>query len=209
MKIVYLDIETTGISCPESGLIQLAGAIEVDGVVMEQFNFQARPFPDDVVSEEALTVNGATSRELAMREKPSRVFEMFLTLLGRYVDRFDRSDKFYLVAYNARFDSEHLRAWFEKNGDKYFGSWFWHPAIDVMNLAATLLMGERADMLNFKLSTVAEALGLEIVEERMHDASYDIALTRLVFRRLLEKAAVGKDGAEEPPPAHSDVQPTM
>ncbi len=25
MKIIYIDVETTGLGCPESGLVQLAG----------------------------------------------------------------------------------------------------------------------------------------------------------------------------------------
>lgn len=206
MKIIYLDTETTGIVCPESGLIQLAGAIEIDGEVVERFNFQVRPFPKDVVSNEALTINGVTDRELALRDRPGRVFSMFLSLLERYVDRFERSDKFHLVGYNARFDAEHLRAWFEKNGDKYFGSWFWHPAVDVMNFAATVLMGQRPDMGNFKLATVAEALGIPVDEEKIHDASYDIELTRLIFRRLLDESVKQAEDTKQPHPPHKDKQ---
>ncbi len=31
MKLIYIDVETTGIPYPQSGIIQLAGAIEIEG----------------------------------------------------------------------------------------------------------------------------------------------------------------------------------
>jgi len=187
MKLIYLDIETTGIPCPASGLIQLSGAIEIDGEFKEQFNFRMRPFPEDVVSDEALTVNGASRADLAVYDESARVFEQFVDLLGKYVDRYDRSDKFHLVAYNARFDADHLRAWFEKCGDRYFGSWFWHPVIDVMGLASVVLMRERPDICGYKLVTLAEAMGLHVDEDAVHDAVYDAELTRQLFPRLVER----------------------
>ena len=103
------------------------------------------------------------------------------------MDRYDTLDKFHLIAYNAKFDTDHLRAWFAKNGDKFFGSWFWHPPLDVMSFAAIGLMRRRPSLDNFKLLTVAEALGLEIDEERSHDALYDVELAREVFHMLLDR----------------------
>lgn len=186
MKLIYLDIETTGLNCPDSGLIQLAGVIEMDGGPRDSFDFRIRPFPQDVVTDEALAVNGVTREELKQYDPPEKVFRQFLDLLGRYVDPYDRSDKFHLVAYNARFDVDHLRAWFEKNGDTYFGSWFWHPALDVMALAAAALMEKRSSMPDFRLSTVARTLRLEVDEAKTHGAMYDVELTRRVHLRLLK-----------------------
>lgn len=191
MKLIFLDIETTGIPCPASGLIQLSGAIEIGGEFKEQFNFLMRPFPDDVVSDEALTVNGATRTELAGYDDPRLDFEQFVGLLGKYVDRYDRSDKFHLVAYNARFDAEHLRAWFEKCGDRFFGSWFFHPSIDVMSVAAVVLIRHRADISDYRLVTLAEVMGLDVDRDAVHDALYDAELTRQLFHRLMERVDAG------------------
>lgn len=117
-------------------------------------------------------------------DNPRVVYHDFIRLLGLYVDRYDRADKFHFIGYNAIFDSEHLRAWFEKNGDTYFGSWFYFPPIDVMGMAAVHLMTRRAGMKDFKLLTVARELGLKVDEAKMHDARYDVALTREMFRIL-------------------------
>lgn len=190
VKLLFLDVETTGIPCPDSGLIQLSGTIEVNGEPRETFDFRIKPFPGDVVSDEALAVNGVTREELANFQEPEAAFQAFVELLGRFVDPFDRTDKFHLVAYNAPFDVQHLRTWFEKNGDQYFGSWFWHPAVDVMGLAVVVLMDRRAAMKDFKLATVAEAMGLHVDDSQVHDAAYDVELTRRLFLRITQQAGI-------------------
>ena len=63
----------------------------------------------------------------------------------------------------------------------YFGSWFWANSIDVMVLASAYLATRRPDMENFKLSTVARTLGVDVQSESLHDAMYDIELTKAVF----------------------------
>ena len=187
MKLIFIDVETTGIAFPESGLIQLAGTIEIPDAKPKFFQYRIRPFPNDVIEEEALEVNGITREELNTYPAPGKVYKDFTNLLDTCVDRYDRADKFHFIGYNAMFDSDHLRAWFEKNGDKYFGSWFYFPPIDVMGMAAVHLMRRRAGMKDFKLLTVARELGLTVDETKAHDARYDIALTRKIFQVLIKK----------------------
>lgn len=185
MKLIFIDVETTGLEHPDSALIQLSGLIEIDGEVRASFDYRIRPFPADIVAVEALSVNGLTREEIDGYDDPRAVFDEFTSLLAQFVDRYDRADKFHLVAYNAPFDSEHLRAWFAKNDDRFYGSWFWHPPIDVMGMAAVAAMPRRAHLENFKLVTVAKALGLIVDEAKAHDALYDIGLTRSVFQVLM------------------------
>jgi len=187
VKLIYIDVETTGIAFPQSGLIQLAGAIEIEGQKPETFQYHVRPFPDDTIDDEALAINGITREVMAEYPSPRTVYNKFINLLENYVDRYDRADKFHFIGYNAIFDSEHLRAWFEKNGDQYFGSWFYFPPIDVMGMAAVHLMERRAGMKDFKLLTVARELGLKVDEGKMHDARYDVEVTREMFKILGDK----------------------
>ena len=87
-----------------------------------------------------------------------------------------------MVGYNnATFDNQFLRGFFLQNGDVYFGSWFWANSIDVMVLASAYLATRRPDMENFKLSTVARTLGVDVQSASLHDAMYDIELTKAVF----------------------------
>ena len=178
VKLIYIDVETTGIAFPQSGLIQLAGAIEIEGEKPQTFQYRIQPFPNDIIDEEALSINGITREAMAEYPSPRTVYNKFINLLEKYVDRYDRADKFHFIGYNAIFDSNHLRAWFEKNNDKYFGSWFYFPPIDVMGMAAVHLMTRWAGMKDFKLLTVAKELGLKVDEEKMQDARYDVGLTQ-------------------------------
>lgn len=96
--------------------------------------------------------------------------------------KYNKKDKFFLVGYNnAAFDNQFLRGFFLQNSDNYFGSWFWSNTIDVMVLASAYLATRRPDMENFKLSTVAKTLGVDVESESLHNALYDINLTKAVF----------------------------
>ena len=50
-----------------------------------------------------------------------------------------------------------------------------------MVLASNKLVERRAEMENFKLSTVAKFLGIQVSEDNLHDAFYDIYLTKAIF----------------------------
>ena len=56
-----------------------------------------------------------------------------------------------------------------------------------MVLAAEHLAERRHLMENFKLMTVSKEVGLSVNEEKLHDAEYDINLTRDVYRILTNK----------------------
>jgi DNA polymerase-3 subunit epsilon len=185
IKSIYLDVETTGLT-RKNGIIQLSGMIIIDGVEKEQFDFRVKPFENDEIEDKALEVSG-TTREALQKEpyrEPGEVYNDFVGILGKYVDKFKREDKFHFIAYNANFDDQRLRDFFSKIGDKYFGSWFFYPYLDVMTMAATVLAGERANMSNFRLNTVAKKLGINVDESRIHDAMYDIYLTRAIFCKI-------------------------
>ena len=110
------------------------------------------------------------------------VYAQFVTMLCKHVDKFNKKDKFFLVGYNnAAFDNQFLRGFFLQNGDNYFGSWFWANSIDVMVLATSFIGNRRSEMDNFKLSTVAKFLGIQVSEDNLHDAFYDIYLTKAIF----------------------------
>ena len=185
MKLMYVDTETTGIETPDCGIIQIAGIIEIDGQVREDFNIKCRPYENDVISQEALDIHGITLEEIQGYHMDGLEAHKKLTaILSRYVDRYDKKDKFQIVAYNARFDADHLRAWFHKAKDKYFGSWFWHPPIDVMGVCAATMIKTRPRLENFKLGTVCKHHGIPVAEEEQHDAVYDVSITRTLWRKL-------------------------
>lgn len=187
MKTIYIDTETTGLDPELHDIWQLSGIIEIDGNVMREFDYRIRPVNFDSITEEALRVGGITMEELKGFPDARAVLMAFRSVLEMYVDPYDRRDKFTFYGFNAPFDDAMLRAWFKKCGCPYYGSYFWWPAVDVAGLAHTKLMkmGKRQTMPNFKLGTVAEALGIT-PEGELHNALTDIRLTRAIKIKLEE-----------------------
>ncbi|PLX90206.1 MAG: hypothetical protein C0614_01125, partial [Desulfuromonas sp.] len=127
---------------------------------------------------------------------PQDVYARLSVMFGQYVDKFNRSDKFQLIGYNAHsFDMPFLRRFWEKNGDRFFGSWFWFPCLDVMLVWAQILQEERSRMANFKLATVARHCDLEVDDGCLHDSGYDIELTRQLWIKARKVIERGQDQA--------------
>lgn len=189
MKEIWIDVETTGTNPHKNGIIQLSGIIitppKYEGSHQEtRFDFKMQPFPNDEVVDSALASNNLTLEQIAGFEPPAIVYAQFIALMSKHINRYDSKDKFFFYAYNSRFDEDMLRAWFQKNNDRYYGSWFFTPSIDVMALAADYLKDIRKDMPNFKQGTVARYLGIDVQEDKLHDAMYDIEITQKIYREV-------------------------
>lgn len=187
MKLFFFDIETTGTNPARHGIHQISGEIMIDGVTKEQFDFKVRPNPQAQIEEEALKVAGVTKEQILAYPPMYDIYRKIINMLEKYVDRYNKKDKYFLVGFNnASFDNQFLRGFFLQNGDQYFGSWFWSNSFDVMILATPYLAEKRPDMENFKLATVAKALGVDVSEDSLHDASYDIYLTKAIYQIVSE-----------------------
>lgn len=183
MKLFYYNLETTGVKFWKNGIHQISGSIEIDGIVREYFNFKVRPYKDAFIEDEALKVGNVTKEQILNYAPMDEVYRELIAIISKYVDKFDKRDKFFTFGYNsASFDDAFFRAWFVQNGDMYFGSWFAFPNIDVAILAAQFLNKTRMSMIDFKLKTVAKEIGIVIDESKLHDASYDIMLTREIYK---------------------------
>lgn len=183
VKIFYYDLETTGLDPAKHAIHQLAAFIEIGGEVVDRINIKMAPHPKAAIEPEALKVSGVTLEELQSRQDYLQGYAELVRFLGPHVDRFDRADKLFLCGYNnAKFDDGFLRMFFELCNNKYFGSYFWSHALDVIVLAGEYLKHRRAGMDSFKLFRVARELGLHVDEERLHDAYYDLELTREVYK---------------------------
>lgn len=180
---LFFDLETTGLNVKKHSVHQIAGLIEVDGKVVEKFDIKTRPHPKAELDSTALSICNKTEAELLAYPSMFVSYVRFKNLLGKYINKYDRKDKAFLLGFNnSHFDNTFLQAWFEQNNDVYFWAWFWKSEIDVMSLAAEYLIDRRPDMPSFKLKQVAIELGLEVQEGKLHDAFYDVYLTRQIYR---------------------------
>lgn len=185
MKIMYFDVETSGTDEKVNAVLQLAGTIHCEGLKAFSFNYFMKPFPGQVIEDEALEANGFTRGQIEIFADPVKCYVQFVRMLTRYVDRFDKSDKITLVGYNSGFDDGFLRQWFKNCYDSYYGSYFFWPAIDVANMAAVRYRKTRSQFPDFKLMTVAKYLGIRVDESKAHDAVYDTEITKELYELCL------------------------
>ena len=187
-KLLFYDLETTGTKYWRNGIHQLSGAVVIDGKVVETFNMHVQPNPACIIEQEALDVCGVTEEQIKAYPPMAGVYQHFVDMLGKYVDKFNKKDKFTLIGYNnAAFDNQMLRAWFVQNGDQYFGSWFWSNSLDVMVLASMTLLESRAAMVNFKQGSVAKFMGIPVADDELHDALYDIKVCMAIFQHVQDQ----------------------
>ena len=192
MKIIYLATEKGGPDTNVCALLQLSAAIEIEWQVVEKLDYYIKPYPTDpLITKEATDKHGITAEIIQKNEgnkfkDPHLVFTDLKEKLAKYVDPYNKQDKFFMVGYNIiSYDDVVLRKFFGKNNDSYYGSWFWYPPIDMMAICADVLLSKRMEMPNFQLATVAQYMGIKIEENQLHNAMYDVKITRELFIRHL------------------------
>ena len=185
IKRIFIDTETTSVNRYKCGLWQIGGIIEA-GKRKEEFLFECDIFKEDLVDQKALERHNLTIEKLSEKPDPEETMKKFQELLGKYVDKYDPADKFYFINFGAEFDAEVIRQWFEKNDDNYYGSWFWHPPIDVMVLAVQDIIGQRHQLKNFKQSSVLEYYKIDHNGDDLHNALYDAKMAREIYYKIME-----------------------
>lgn len=184
-KIMWLDLETTGTNPAKHGIHQIAGMVEINGEIVEKFDIKLQPNPKALIDPAALEAGKVTEEQIKAYQSFYSGYMEFQTICAKYVDKFNKHDKFHLAGYNTQaFDGQFLRGLFLQNDDNYYGSFFWSASIDVMCIAAWQLSYNRPFMKDFKLMTVAKMMGVIVDESKLHDAFYDIDITRQLFEKF-------------------------
>lgn len=184
-KLFIYDTETTGLYPTKNFIHQLAYIIVINDEVITKDKLYIKPPPLAEYDPKALEVSGVTHDQIDSYPDYKSVHKQLVLELSKHVNKFNKNDKFHLVGYNnIRFDNEFLRVLWSVCDDKYFGSMFWADSIDTMSLASSYLHKIRPTLPNFKLATVAEALGFTIEDEKLHDSFYDLELTYNIFKKI-------------------------
>ena len=185
-KIIFIDTETGGVNAEKSALIQLSGIIEVDGTEKEKFNFYIKLFENSEVNEKALEVQGRTLEELGTEKyiDESIIYKKFLEILDKYIDKYDKNDKFIVAGYNVKFDIDILKALFERNNNKFLFSYFNSSMLDPLYSVRLLQVAGMLPVLeNNKLETWCKYFNIEL---KAHDSLQDITATKKLIEKLIE-----------------------
>jgi len=187
--ILWIDTETTGIDSTKHGLTQLSCIVDEEGEIIDEFDVLIRPFKGCKVAKSALEKQNITKDDLINnpdRKTYSEAFELFIDFMSKYIDRYDKNQKFVLAGKNVKFDIQFLREFFLKNDDSFFGSWFVYPSIDLDTLIAESVAFDDLTLFNYKLETICEAFDVKI--RKAHDSLYDIRATREVYWEIKSKS---------------------
>ena len=184
-KIIFIDTETGGVNPEKSALIQLSGIIRIDKKDVEKFNFYIKPFENSEVNEKALEVQGRTLDELKAEKyiEEKEVYKQFINLLDKYIDKYDKTDKFIVAEYNVRFDVDILKALFQRHGNNFLFSYLDSSMLDPLYSIRLLQIAEVLPVLeNNKLETWCKHFGIEL---KAHDSLEDIVATKKLIGKLI------------------------
>ena len=179
-KKCWIDVETTGINSRVCGILTLAALVDIEDKIEDELSLKMRPLESDQIFQKALDVNGISEEEYETWPSNTDGFDLLLRIFDYHIDRFDKSDKFVFCAYNAGFDEGFIRELFLRNGNNYFGSYFFWPKIDVQSLVGYAI-ADGLRLPDYKLVTVARHFGLVI---DAHDAMSDILATKEIANIL-------------------------
>lgn len=180
-KALYIDVETSGLHHKYNDILQIACMVEINGEIVEEYSTNVKPFSFENINDQALKVTGITRKDIDGYPEPSIVYHQLLDLFSKYINKFDKTDKFTPIAYNGHFDCDFLCSFFKKNDDKYYGSWINWKLVDPLALLYMMDYKRLIALPNYKLATACQHFGIPI---RAHDALEDIRATRTLWKML-------------------------
>lgn len=190
LKLCVLDCETTGLDDRKNALVQASGKILIGGKEVSSFDFKVRPFDTDEIQDEALAVNHLTLEEIASYPTADEVIPKMKEYFYQFVDHDDPKDLLTMVGFNIKFDQGFMRSlFFKANALNSFKNIFHYKTIDVQALVLGYLFanGLDQDMMAFHQKDCARAIGIEVDEEKLHEAQEDSSLSLKIFNKMIDK----------------------
>lgn len=181
-KIIWIDCETTDSDIKRGGGIhQLSYILDIDGKEVVKRNFKMSPFKNDLINAKALQVCNVTIEEIQAYPSPIEAFNILVQDIKPY-------KKVIIGSFNgAIFDNPYFQGWWfkcrneSKRWDLDILEYIHFDPLDVRILALNDLQEIRDTLFGFKLSDVAGYYGVASEADKLHDASYDIQITRDIY----------------------------
>ena len=188
-KVLWLDVETTGLDCRKHGLREVGFIIEIDGVEVDKGVFKINPFTyttkDVEIDDYALEISKVSIEDLKSYDRVSYCFKELMKKLVKYVNVNDKNDCFVIAGYNTAFDIGFIKEWFKEMGllDSY-KDLFHYKSLDVFSIVFALRHIGLNSAENDKLETMCNYFGIGI---EAHNALSDIEATKKLYELICEK----------------------
>jgi DNA polymerase III subunit epsilon len=178
-KILWIDTETTGTDPTLHSVIQIANIIDIDGKVEDKFVFNVQPHPDFEINEESIAVHGISKEQMQAFPEMKSIHANLLQKWNKYIDKFNKNDKFIVAGQKINFDIDFLSHFFMRLNDNYLGSYLdFRARIELLELTKGLRMLDIIKSSTLKLETLCNEFGISI---QAHNAMSDIEATRNLY----------------------------
>jgi len=177
-KILFLDIETTGVDPEQHGIIEIAA--KIFGEAREFNSFCRHEGPVDL---EALKYNKAFKNTMTPKYEEKELLEEFCY----HLLNLEEKKPFILCGQNIHFDFNFIKTRLKKYGVTGVESLISYRMLDIFTLSKTALdLGLiKTNNNSLSLNEVAKALGIEVQDNKLHQALYDVELSEKVYKGLL------------------------
>lgn len=202
-KILFIDTLTTGMNQQRCGIYSIGGifCINTTEEIKEKFrfDFKIRPAEDMRINDNSLWIGGVNRTKLLSFEDEKTVLKRLTDLLDQEMNLKNPFDKIYLSGYNtSAFDAPFLRYFFERNQNMNFRDYFYAQTIDIMTLSTIELLGERMNMSDFHLESVARKLGIMPESTDKYSCVENARLCMQMFAMFKGRLGYGKNKLSEP-----------
>lgn len=189
---LYCDLETGSTDIKTTQVLSCALSMVQDKQLIAEEVIYIQPQQPELVEDGALEVNGFTRDQIMQPPflPHAQAFMKIKSFLNIGVDPYKKNkqlgDKYFFTGYNIQaFDFPVFldRIWSIHEKGSYVWSYLHFPPLDVLGQWASILRNYRHMMPNFKLAEVCKFAQIEVDESRLHDAKYDLEITRQLHEK--------------------------
>ena len=185
-KLLYLDVETGGLDPSKHALLSISGLIysynqNTNSFDNESFNYYINPPANYIIEKSALEINGLTEDFISQQETYEQVYKKLITLFDKYIDKYNKDDKFLLITYNGKFDISFLQEFFKYNKNDFLFSYISGYNLDVYELVKHIYYCYNLPLQNLRLTTVCEYFN---INHNAHTSLGDVTATCKLYNIL-------------------------
>lgn len=184
MNKIYIDVETTGLKAGIHGIISLSYIItDIKDKELTRDTLLINPLSyTSGLSIEALEINNFTEEQLSTF--PNAKIQAY-----KLYNDIREYGKLKVIAYNATFDTEFIKVWWDKLLPNTYWKIFDYKHLDPFELVKILQNEGYIDLPDHKLGTVCEYFG---IEHNPHENKSDIKATRELYILLTKRISYDK-----------------